>query len=70
MSHVGRHFDLTLGDKPLRIAVIGQEAKDAKVGLDQRNRQISDTGIQRRCQTEPGISVEIRTCAARRAPFG
>ncbi|MGO9730296.1 hypothetical protein [Mycobacterium sp.] len=36
MSHVGRRFDLRLGNKPLRIVVVGQEAKSSKMTLEKR----------------------------------
>lgn len=36
MSHVGRRFDLRRGDKPLRVVVVGQEAADRLVTLEDR----------------------------------
>jgi len=54
MSHVGRRFDLRLGDKPLRIVVVGQEAKDTTVSLDERYDQVRvGSGDQRRYYAEP-----------------
>ena len=65
MSHVGRCFDLSVDDKPLRIVVVGQEAglpKDrqlqhlaSRVSLDDRYHQIHDSaGLKRRYYTESG----------------
>jgi hypothetical protein len=64
MSHVGRRFDLHLGDKALRIMVVGQESglpKDpnspwaSNVNTEARYRQVHDrTGLQRRYYAEPG----------------
>jgi hypothetical protein len=49
MSHVGRRFDLLRGDKPLRVVVVGQEAADRKVTLEDRYRQIHDgSGLESR----------------------
>jgi hypothetical protein len=49
MSHVGRRFDLLRGVKPLRVVVVGQEAADQKVSLEERYRQIHDgSGLGRR----------------------
>ncbi|OBF05693.1 hypothetical protein A5730_16485 [Mycobacterium sp. ACS4054] len=57
MSHVGRHFDLFVDGKPLRIVVVGQESgfpKDApelraRVTLGARYQQVHDlTGLDKR----------------------
>jgi hypothetical protein len=56
MSHVGRHFDLKRDGKPLRVVVVGQEAKDRKVTLDQRYQQVhDDCGFQHRQYREGGV---------------
>lgn len=64
MSHVGRRFDMFLGEKPLRVMVVGQESglpKDPespwghKVTMQARYHQIHDvTGLQKRYYAEPG----------------
>jgi hypothetical protein len=65
MSHVGRRFDLTLGGKPLRIVVVGQESglpKDPRatafvrrVSLEARYRQTLDgSGLERRYYAQDG----------------
>jgi hypothetical protein len=60
MSHVGRHFDLFLDGKPLRIIVVGQESGfpknapelQANVTLDARYKQVHDqTGLHKRYYT-------------------
>jgi hypothetical protein len=57
MSHLGRHFDLFVDGKPLRIVVVGQESGfpkhapelAARVTLDARYTQVHDqTGLQQR----------------------
>lgn len=59
MSHVGKRFDLFLGDRPLRIVVVGQESGlpkgprareySRKVSLQSRHRQVTQTtGLERR----------------------
>jgi hypothetical protein len=54
MGHVGHQFDLRMGDKPLRVVVVGQEAKDSKVSLDARYEQVRNgSGAQRRYWAEP-----------------
>lgn len=47
MSHVGRRYDLRLGDKPLRVVVVGQEAAEARVSMDKRYNDIHNvSGLQ------------------------
>jgi len=54
MGHVGKRFDLRLGDKPLRVVVVGQEAKDTKVSLNKRYEQVRlGSGEQRRYHATP-----------------
>ena len=49
MSHVGRRYDLRLGDKSLRVVVIGQEAPDAMVSMDERYHAVHDlSGLEKR----------------------
>lgn len=43
MSYVGHRYDLHIGDKPLRIVVVGQEAKDSKLSLARRYEQIRES---------------------------
>lgn len=63
MSHVGKHFDLRLDGRPLRIVVVGQESGlptdpklsrlDSHVGLVDRYLQIHDgAGLDRRYYRE------------------
>lgn len=62
MSHVGKRFDLSVGGRPLRIVVVGQESGWAKVpefkrrvSLEARYRMIHDrNGLERRYYAEPG----------------
>jgi hypothetical protein len=66
MSHVGRRYDTFLGDKPLRVVVVGQEAASSRVTLDARHKQVHDvtdfsTAITRMENTRPAI----HTCGAR-----
>jgi hypothetical protein len=67
MSHVGRHFDLTIGGRPLRIVVVGQESGWPKgpvkrnlgrlVSLDARHHAVYEiSGQARRYYAEPGHS--------------
>ncbi|MGB0435961.1 MAG: uracil-DNA glycosylase family protein [Mycobacterium sp.] len=75
MSHVGRHFDLSLGDKPLRVVVVGQEAKESRVTLDQRYIDVHDrTGLERRYYADKdhkGRNPHMRgTTSALRVIFG
>ncbi|HEX9236314.1 MAG TPA: hypothetical protein VF972_08545 [Actinomycetota bacterium] len=56
LSHVGRHYDLALDGRPLRIVVVGQEDGGARtlISLDQRYEEIHDTsGMARRYYAEP-----------------
>jgi hypothetical protein len=54
MGHVGRRFDLKTGAKPLRIVVVGQEAKDTKVSLAERYEQVRmGSGRDRRYKAQP-----------------
>lgn len=49
MGHVGHRYDLMMGDKPLRIVVVGQEAKDTKVTPARRSEQVRNgSGRDRR----------------------
>jgi hypothetical protein len=65
MSHVGRHLDLFLAGRPLRVVVVGQESgwtkgpgarkRRRRVSLDTRYQAIHDfIGRQRRYYAEPG----------------
>ena len=55
MSHVGRRFDLRRGDKPLRVVVVGQEAAERKVTLEDRYETVHDhTGLERHYKAEKG----------------
>ncbi len=65
MSHVGRRFDLTIGGRPLRIVVVGQESgwpkgpaarnRGRRVSLDARSHAVQYiTGLERRYYAEPG----------------
>jgi hypothetical protein len=75
MGHVGKRFDLTMGGKPLRIVVVGQEAKDSKVSLDQRYQQVRNgSGRDRRYYADgehPSRNPHMRgTTSALRLVFG
>jgi hypothetical protein len=83
MSHVGRHFDLFVDDKPLRIVVVGQESgfpKDAPewasgVTLAARYEQVhDDSGLERHYYREgehPGRNPHMRgTTSALRVLLG
>lgn len=49
MSHVGRRYDLRLGEKPLRVVVVGQEAPGEKLSMEQRYRAVHDlSGLEKR----------------------
>jgi hypothetical protein len=56
LSHVGRHYDLDLGGRPLRIVVVGQEngaprrgVDPSHISMDQRYRRVHDhVGLERR----------------------
>jgi hypothetical protein len=65
MSHVGRHFDLEIGGRPLRIVIVGQESgwpkgpgarrRGRRVTLEKRYEIVHDvTGQERRYYAEPG----------------
>ena len=65
MSHIGRHYDLYRGDRPLRIMVVGQESglargkgageRNARVSLEERYRIIHDgSGLSRGYYAEGG----------------
>jgi hypothetical protein len=83
LSHVGRHFDLTIDGRPLRVVVVGQEPghkatpefKAEHVSLDERYRAVHDrTGIGRRYYAEArhrGRNPHMRgTTSALRVLFG
>lgn len=82
MSHVGRRYDLRLGDKPLRIVVVGQEAapkthlKPHKpISLDERYRHIHDkSGLGLNYSAgggQPGRNAHMKgTTSALRLVFG
>lgn len=83
MSHVGRHFDLHVGGKPLRIVVVGQESgfpKDApdlaaRATLDARYAHVhNQTGVQQRyykTNTHKGRNPHMRgTTSALRILMG
>ena len=46
MSHVGRRFDLRLGDEPLRVVVVGQESYGGPMTMEGRYQlaMVSATG--------------------------
>ena len=49
MSHVGRRYDLRLGEKPLRVVIVGQEAPDEWVSMDERYHAVHDvSGLEKR----------------------
>ncbi len=85
MSHVGRHFDLRVGDRPLRIVVVGQESGwpkargtakfGRKVSLETRYHAVHDrSGHERRYYAQgdyPGRNPHMRgTTSALRVIFG
>ena len=75
MSHVGRRFDLFRGDKPLRVVVVGQEAAESKVTLEDRYLTVhKHTGLERHYKAEdgyPGRNPHMRgTTSALRVIFG
>jgi hypothetical protein len=75
MSHVGHRFDLRIGDKPLRVVVVGQEVADRKVTMDVRYRHIHDeSGLQKRYYANaghPARNPHMRgTTSALRVLFG
>lgn len=57
LSHVGHHYDLQLGQRPLRVVVVGQEyavrslgrgSKQGEVTLDERYAMVHDaSGLSR-----------------------
>ena len=53
MSHVGRRYDLRLGDKPVRVVVVGQEAPGEKLSIEQRYRAVHYvSGLEQRYYTD------------------
>ncbi len=83
MSHIGRHFDLFLDEKPLRIVVVGQESgfpKEAAewasgVTIAARYQQVhDDSGLKRHYYREgehPGRNPHMRgTTSALRVLLG
>ncbi|OBB15860.1 hypothetical protein A5662_06465 [Mycobacteriaceae bacterium 1482268.1] len=83
MSHVGHGFDLRLGDKPLRVVVVGQESGYDKnrsefrrrVTVEARYRQIYElSGLKSRYSATPGYETRNRhmkgTTSALRLIFG
>jgi hypothetical protein len=64
MSHIGRHYDLLLDDRPLRMVVVGQEAgwpkvpgrlQGRKITLEERYQTVHDrAGLERRYYAEGG----------------
>lgn len=83
LSYVGRHFDLTVGGKEMRVVVVGQEPghrprpmfKAEHVSLEERYRAVHDrSGIGRRYYAEPpypGRNPHMRgTTSALRVLFG
>jgi len=49
MSHVGKRYDLRLGDKPLRVVVVGQEAPGERLSMEMRYRAVHDvSGLEKR----------------------
>lgn len=85
MSHLGRHFDVTIGGRPLRIVVVGQESgwprgpgarkRGRLVSLETRYQVVHGmSGHQRRYYSEPGYAARnphMRgTTSALRVIFG
>ncbi len=84
LSHVGKHYDLSLGGRPLRVVVVGQEdglyspvgdRKREGVSLEERYHRIHDlSGLQYRYYadgTHPARSPHMRgTTSALRILFG
>jgi hypothetical protein len=83
LSHVGRHFDLSIDDRPLRVVVVGQEPghkaspdfKPEHISLDERYRAVHDrAGIGRRYYAQAshrGRNPHMRgTTSALRVLFG
>lgn len=55
LHHVGRHYDLTVGGRPFRIVVVGQEYGNGppRVTLDDRYQDVAvRTGLQKRFRTD------------------
>jgi len=78
LSHVGKNYDLLMGDEPLRIVVVGQEvggSGHARVTLDERYRLIHEgSGLEKRFsgdRVHGGRNPHMRgTTLALRAIFG
>jgi hypothetical protein len=58
LSHVGQHYDLTVGGRSLRVVVVGQEVGAAggpRITLADRHRAIAtSSGLEKRFLKEPG----------------
>jgi hypothetical protein len=52
MSHVGRRFDLRLGDKPLRVVVVGQESYGGPMTMDGRYQLAMEIGLKLRFKAD------------------
>jgi hypothetical protein len=76
LSHVGKHYDLFIGDQPLRVMVVGQEygASRPLIDLDERYHQITRSGRFLRYKTDgvhPERNPHMRgTTSALRVLFG
>jgi hypothetical protein len=76
MSHVGKRYDLRLGDKPLRVVVVGQEAPHKTVvSMADRYHAIHDVcGLEKRYRKDAehaGRNPHMRgTTSALRVIFG
>lgn len=63
LHHVGRHYDLYAGDRPLRVVVVGQEYGNgpSMVSLAERSQMIlSESGLKRRFKAEEGFPARNR----------
>ena len=70
LSHVGHHYDLSVGDKPFRIMVLGMDTgrPDGGVTLDQRRQQIYDRipeSFSRRNPHMRGTTLALRALLGR-----
>lgn len=71
LSHVGHHYDLSVGDQPFRILVLGMDTgrPDGGVTLDRRREQIYDLirePFSRRNPHMRGTTLALLTCKGER----
>lgn len=55
LPHIGHHYDLFIDDRPLRVAVVGQEYGHNPIHVSMRDRHrmiVRDTGLGRRFRRE------------------